>query len=137
MKQILSGAIGYARNGFPVSEVIAYYLASNTRSLQQYPNFKETYLPEGNSPKKGEIFKNPWLANTLQKIAEGGRDSFYKGDIAKSIASYMSRNGGYLSYEDLATHHSEWVDPVSTNYRGYDIWELPPNSQGNCRITNA
>ncbi len=130
MKQILAGAINYARDGFPVSEVIAYYMGSNSRSLQQYPNFKETYMPDGKSPQKGEIFKNPRLANTLQKIADGGRDAFYKGDIAKTIADYMKRNGGYLSYEDLATHKSEWVEPVSSNYRGYDIWELPPNSQG-------
>ncbi len=130
MKQILAGAINYARDGFPVSEVIAYYMGSNSRSLQQYPNFKETYMPDGKSPQKGEIFKNPRLANTLQKIVDGGRDAFYKGDIAKTIADYMKRNGGYLSYEDLATHNSEWVEPVSSNYRGYDIWELPPNSQG-------
>ena len=130
MKQILAGAINYARDGFPVSEVIAYYMGSNSRSLQQYPNFKETYMPDGKSPQKGEIFKNPRLANTLQKIVDGGRDAFYKGDIAKTIADYMKRNGGYLSYEDLATHKSEWVEPVSSNYRGYDIWELPPNSQG-------
>ena len=130
MKQILSNAISYARDGFPVSEVIAYYLASNSRSLQQFPNFKETYMPDGKSPKKGEIFKNPYLANTLQKIADGGRDAFYKGDIAKTIDAYMKRNGGYLTYEDLASHKSEWVEPLSSNYRGYDIWELPPNSQG-------
>ncbi len=130
MKQILAGAINYARDGFPVSEVISYYLTSNSRSLQKFPNFKETYMPDGKSPKKGEIFKNPFLANTLQKIAEGGRDAFYKGDIAKTIDAYMKRNGGYLSYEDMAAHKSEWVEPVSSNYRGYDIWELPPNSQG-------
>jgi gamma-glutamyltranspeptidase/glutathione hydrolase len=130
MKQILSGAISYARYGFPVSEVIAYYMGSNSRSLQQFPNFRETYMPDGKSPKKGEIFKNPWLANTLQKIADDGRDAFYKGDIAKTIAAYMKKNGGYLSYEDLAAHKGEWVEPVSSNYRGYDIWELPPNSQG-------
>jgi gamma-glutamyltranspeptidase/glutathione hydrolase len=130
MKQILSGAIKYARNGFPVSEVVAYYMGSNCRSLQHFQNFKETYMPDGKSPGKGEIFKNPWLANTLQKIADGGRDAFYKGDIARTIAAYMKKNGGYLSYEDLAAHKGEWVEPVSSNYRGYDIWELPPNSQG-------
>lgn len=130
MKQILSNAINYARNGFPVSEVIAYYMTSNSKSLQQYPNFKETFMPDGKSPKKGEIFKNPFLANTLEKVAEGGRDAFYKGDIAKTISAYMKRNGGYLSYEDMAAHQSEWVEPVSSNYRGYDVWELPPNSQG-------
>ena len=130
MKQVLSGAIHYAKDGFPVSELIAYYLGSNSKSLQLFPNIKETYMPNGNSPKKGEIFKNPFLANTLQKIADGGRDAFYKGDIARTIDVFMKKNGGYLSYEDLATHKSEWVEPLSTNYRGYDVWELPPNSQG-------
>ncbi len=130
MKEILSGAINYARDGFPVSEVIAYYMASNSTILRQFPNFKETYMPDGKSPKKGEIFKNPYLANTLEKIAEGGRDAFYKGDIARTIAAYMKKNGGYLSYDDLAAHKSEWVEPLSSNYRGYDIWELPPNGQG-------
>ena len=130
MKQILSGAIHYAKDGFPVSELIAYYMGSNSRSLQLFPNIKETYMPNGNPPKKGEIFKNPFLANTLQKIADGGRDAFYKGDIARTIDAFMKKNGGYLSYEDLAAHKSEWVEPLSTNYRGYDVWELPPNSQG-------
>jgi gamma-glutamyltranspeptidase/glutathione hydrolase len=130
MKQLLAPAIKYAKEGFPVSELIAYYMGSNSRSLAQFPNIKETYMPNGNPPKKGEIFKNPFLANTLQKIADGGRDAFYKGDIAHTIDAFMKKNGGYLSYEDMASHKSEWVEPLSTNYRGYDVWELPPNSQG-------
>src|ERR1035437_7864806 len=130
MKQLLSPAIKYAKEGFPVSELIAYYMGSNSRSLSQFPNIKETYMPNGNPPKKGEIFKNPFLANTLQKIADGGRDAFYKGEIAHTIDAFMKKNGGYLTYEDMASHHSEWVEPLSTNYRGYDVWELPPNSQG-------
>jgi len=130
MKQLLSPAIKYAKEGFPVSELIAYYMGSNSRSLSQFPNIKETYMPNGNPPKKGEIFKNPFLANTLQKISDGGRDAFYKGDIAHTIDDFMKKNGGYLSYEDMASHKSEWVEPLSTNYRGYDVWELPPNSQG-------
>ena len=130
MKQLLTPAIKYAKEGFPVSELIAYYMGSNSRSLSQFPNIKETYMPNGNPPKKGEIFKNPFLANTLQKISDGGRDAFYKGDIAHTIDAFMKKNGGYLSYEDMASHHSEWVEPLSTNYRGYDVWELPPNSQG-------
>ena len=129
MTKVLGPAITYAREGFPVSELIAYYLARSTR-LSQFPGFKETYMPGGKTPAKGEIFKNPYLANTLEKIAEGGRDAFYKGDIARTIARYMNDQGGFLSYEDMADHHSEWVDPVSTNYRGYDLWELPPNGQG-------
>ncbi len=130
MTAILSPAIDYARNGFPVSELIAYYLQRSAEKLQVYPGFSETFMPNGRAPRKGEIFKNPRLANTYEKIATGGRDAFYKGDIAKTIASYMAQQGGFLSYEDLASHRSEWVEPVSTNYRGVDVWELPPNGQG-------
>lgn len=130
MDQILAPTIGYAREGFPVTEVIAYYMQRSAPILGKYPGFKETYMPNGKMPEKGEVFKNPYLANTLEKIAKGGRDAFYKGDIARTIDKYMKENGGFLSYEDLAAHHSEWVDPVSTNYRGYDVWELPPNGQG-------
>ncbi|MFW5819793.1 MAG: gamma-glutamyltransferase [Bacteroidota bacterium] len=130
MKDILQPSIDYARKGFPVSELIAYYLERNARVLKQFPNFEETFMPLGNTPKKGEIFKNPDLAKTLEKIAKNGRDEFYKGSIAKTIARYMKEQGGFLSYEDLASHESEWVDPLSTNYRGYEVWELPPNGQG-------
>lgn len=130
MKELLQPAIAYARDGFPVSEVIADGWAANAKKLAQYPNYKETYMPGGHTPVKGEIFKNPLLADTLSRIAEGGRDAFYKGDIARRIEKYMKANGGYLTAADLAAHHSEWVEPVSTNYRGYDVWELPPNTQG-------
>jgi gamma-glutamyltranspeptidase/glutathione hydrolase len=129
MTKVLGPVIKYAREGFPVSELIAYYLARSTR-LKQYPGFEETYMPGGKTPAKGEIFKNPYLANTLEKIAREGRDAFYKGDIARTIARYMKDQGGFLTYEDLADHYAEWVEPVSTNYRGYDLWELPPNGQG-------
>src|ERR1043166_3165829 len=130
MTTVLAPAIGYARNGFPVSEVIAEDWATNVRALEKFPNIKETYAPDGHAPRKGEIFKNPNLARTLTKIAEGGRDVFYKGDIARTIAAFMKRQGGFLSERDLAEHHGEWVEPVSVNYRGYDVWELPPNTQG-------
>jgi gamma-glutamyltranspeptidase/glutathione hydrolase len=130
MRDILQAAINYARNGFPVSEVIAYYLEGNTRALKDYPNIKETYMPGGKSPAKGEIFKNPYLAATLEKIVKGGRNEFYRGSIAKTIDAFMKSQGGFLSYDDMARHHSEWIDPVSTNYRGFDVWELPPNGQG-------
>ena len=76
------------------------------------------------------IFRNPALANTLKKISKGGRDAFYKGEIAQTISQYIKEQGGFLSYEDLASHTSEWVEPVSTNYRGYDVWQLPPSGQG-------
>jgi len=130
MQTILKPAIDYARNGFPVSEVIAYSIERNVVSLQKYPNIKEVYMVNGKTPAKGEVFKNPALANTFEKIAKGGRDAFYKGDIAKIIDAFMKKQGGYLSYKDFEDHHSEWVEPVSTNYRGYDVWELPPNGQG-------
>ncbi|HOW08793.1 MAG TPA: gamma-glutamyltransferase [Bacteroidales bacterium] len=130
MREILQPAINYARDGFPVTEVIANSLETGTAALKQYPNIKETYMPGGKSPAKGEIFKNPNLANTLDKIAKGGRNEFYRGSIAKSIAAFMKSQGGFLSFEDMARHTSEWVEPVSSSYRGYDIWELPPNGQG-------
>ncbi|SHN00088.1 gamma-glutamyltranspeptidase / glutathione hydrolase [Cyclobacterium lianum] len=130
MKDLLQPAIDYAIEGFPVSEIIAARWAREVPRRIQYPGFRETFTFDGQAPKKGEIFKNPDLANTLSMIAAGGRDAFYKGEIARTIAAYMDENGGFLSYEDLAEHRSEWIEPVSTNYRGYDIWELPPNGQG-------
>ncbi len=130
MDQILKPAISYAREGFPLTELIAYYWAGNARSLSRFPNVEEVYMPGGKAPAKGDIFKNPYLANTLEKLAQGGRDAFYKGDIARTIDSFIKEQGGFLSYEDLASHSSEWVEPVSSNYRGYDVWELPPNGQG-------
>ncbi|PTT39283.1 gamma-glutamyltransferase, partial [Stenotrophomonas sp. HMWF022] len=110
--------------------VIAYYWDRSVPKLSQYPGFKEQFTIDGHAPRKGEMWKNPNLADTLQKIADGGRDAFYKGDIAHTIGDYFKKNGGYLSYQDMADHHGEWVEPVSSNYRGYDVWELPPNSQG-------
>ncbi|GAC16023.1 gamma-glutamyltransferase [Aliiglaciecola lipolytica] len=130
MTSILSPTIEYAKKGFPVSELIAWYMNRSVPTLSKFDGFKETYMPNGATPKKGEIFVNQHLAATLEKIATGGRDAFYKGDIARTIAAYMKEQGGFLSYEDLASHTSTWVEPVSTNYRGYDVWELPPNSQG-------
>lgn len=130
MEDILSPAIQYARDGFPVSEIIAYYWQLNVPVLKKYPNFSEIFTMDGRAPGKGEIFRNQYLASTLEKIAEGGRDAFYEGDIARTIANYVQEQGGFLSYQDLATHTSEWVEPVSASYRGFDIWELPPNGQG-------
>jgi len=130
IRDLLQPAINYARDGFPVTEVIAYYLDRGTQALKDFPNIKETYMPNGKAPAKGEVFKNPRLANTLDKIAKGGRNEFYRGSIAKSIDAFMKSHGGFLSYDDLARHNSEWVEPVSSSYRGYDVWELPPNGQG-------
>ncbi len=130
MSDILSPAINYAKKGFPITELIAYYMQRSVSLLSEFPGFAETYMPNGKAPVKGQIFTNQHLAVTYEKIATGGRDAFYKGDIARTIAAYMKEQGGFLSYEDLATHSSEWVEPVSTNYKGYDVWELPPNGQG-------
>ncbi|GAB5527274.1 MAG: gamma-glutamyltransferase [Roseivirga sp.] len=130
MQEILQPAIDYANNGFPVSELIAWYMEKGAENLQRFPGFKETYMPGGRTPAKGEIFRNPGLASTLDKIARGGRDAFYKGPVAKTIADYIQQLGGFLSEKDLADHTSDWIEPVSVNYRGYDVWELPPNGQG-------
>lgn len=130
MSDIFSPAIQYARNGFPLTEVIAYYWESNAQILKRFPGFEEIFMPGGKTPAKGEIFKNPYLANTLELIASKGRDVFYKGEIAEKIVQYVRGQGGFLSMRDFEEHTSEWVEPISTNYRGYDVWELPPNGQG-------
>lgn len=130
MEQILAPAIKYANEGFPVTELIGYYLTLSSSRFKNYPNFSETYMPNGKPLAKGTVFKNPFLANTYQKIAKGGKDAFYKGETAKTIANFIQSQGGFISEKDLANHTSEWVEPVSTNYRGYDVWELPPNGQG-------
>jgi gamma-glutamyltranspeptidase/glutathione hydrolase len=130
MQDLLAPAIRYAREGFPVSEVIADDWAANAATRKQYPGFSETFMPGGEAPAKGDVFRNPRLADTYEQIVAGGRDAFYKGDIARKIDAYMTEHGGFLCYEDLAAHKSEWVEPLSTNYRGYDVYELPPNSQG-------
>jgi gamma-glutamyltranspeptidase / glutathione hydrolase len=130
MKKILQPAITYAREGFPVTELIAYYWRGNAEYLSRFPNVVDVYMPGGEAPGKGDIFKNPALAHTLETIAKKGRDAFYRGDIAKVISDFMADQGGFLSYDDLATHTSEWVTPLSVNYRGYDVWELPPGGQG-------
>jgi gamma-glutamyltranspeptidase / glutathione hydrolase len=131
MKDVLAPAIRYAREGFPVSELIAHYWRISVTRLSKFKGFAEQLALEGKrGPETGEIFRNPNLASTLEKLAQGGRDAFYKGEIARTIDAYMKEQGGFLTYEDLAAHTSEWVDPVSTNYRGYDVWELPPNGQG-------
>ena len=134
MDQILSPAIHYAENGFPLTELIAYYMQ---RSVQRfiradYPNIKETYIePNGGKlPSEGEIFKNPLLAQTYKTIAKKGKQGFYSGKVASAIAEEVQQQGGFLTTADLSSFEVEWVDPVSINYRGYDVWELPPNGQG-------
>jgi len=127
---LLEPTIDYAKKGHPVTETIAYYLDRSKETFKQYPNFSEVWMKDGETTGKGDIFKNPQLANTLEIIAEKGRAGFYEGEVAKTIADFIQAQGGFLTYEDLANFNSEWVEPVSTNYRGYDVWELPPNGQG-------
>jgi len=133
MKDVLAPAIRYAREGFPVTQYIAFGWAIGVRYAQtdKFPGaFLATYAPNGRAPTEGEIFKNPDLANTLALIAGGGRAAFYKGEIADKIDAFMRANGGYLRKIDFEKHTSTWVEPVSVNYRGYDVYELPPNGQG-------
>ena len=130
MQDVLAPTIRYAREGHPVAQTIAYYWDRSVQRLSKWPGFKEQFTVDGRAPRTGEMWKNPNLADTLQKIANGGRDAFYKGEIARTIDAYFKASGGFLSYEDMAAHQGEWVQPVSTNYRGVDVWELPPNGQG-------
>jgi gamma-glutamyltranspeptidase/glutathione hydrolase len=133
LNEVLAPAIRYAREGFPVTEVIAHSWRPGTETLKAYQahaGFEQTYMPDGRVPKLGDTYRNPALAETLEQIARGGRDSFYRGEIAHTIDAFMREVGGFLRYEDLAEHRSQWVDPVSVHYRGYDVWELPPNGQG-------
>ena len=137
MAEDLAPAIGYATNGFPVTQLVALYWKANMAAfeknkalIEESDNARATYLIDGHAPAEGEIFRNPDLAHTLSLLATGGRDAFYKGEIAHTIDAYFRRTGGDLRYEDFAAHHGEWVTPLSVNYRGYDVYELPPNGQG-------
>ena len=129
-KDLFNEAIDFSENGFPVTEVVAYYLDLSADRFKSYPNFKDVWMPTGTTPKKGDIFKNPLLASTYRKIAESGGDDFYNGEIANEIVRFINSQGGYFSIDDLKNYKPEWIRPVSTSYRGYDIWELPPNGQG-------
>jgi gamma-glutamyltranspeptidase/glutathione hydrolase len=130
MTKVLEKAVSYARNGFPVHGEFASALTRVQANYGKYPNVDKHYYPNGKVAGEGDIFKNPNLGNTLERLGKEGRDVFYKGDMAKTMDAFMKKNGGFLSYEDLASHTSTWIDPVSVNYRGYDVWELPPNGQG-------
>lgn len=131
MKQILARAITIAENGFPVSPIIAGYWAKTEQSFKPWPDSRATFLLQGQrAPRTGDIFSNPHLANSYRAIAEGGADAFYRGEIAKKIIAFSNANGGYFQIEDFHNHRNEWVEPISTNYRGYDVWQIPPNGQG-------
>ena len=134
---LFAPAIEMAKAGTPVPQTIAYYLAASHRlftrpgaGIEEVDNFKRVWAPEGRTPAEGEVFANPALAHTYRLIAQGGREGFYGGEVADVIDAYFKRIGGWLSKADLAAHHSQWVEPRSTNYRGVDVWALPPNSQG-------
>jgi gamma-glutamyltranspeptidase/glutathione hydrolase len=136
MARLLAPTIAYARDGFPVAPDISD--DSTLRLSQRLPsappgsfaNLRALYMPGGTFPKKGDIFRNPGLANSLEQIATGGRDAYYKGPIAAAIAAHIKAQGGFLSVDDFASHTSDWMTPLSTTYRGYRVWELPPNTQG-------
>lgn len=135
--RLLAPSIRYAREGVPVPQVIAYSwqvaaqrLAAQEAVINEFTNFRKTFLTDGKAPTEGQVFRNPDLATTYEKIASGGRDAFYNGPIADAIDRYARRAGLYLRKADLAAHQSQWVEPVSVNYRGYDVYELPPNGQG-------
>ena len=130
LADVMAPAIDYAENGFPVMEKTAEDWNSEVAKLKQTPAAATNYLIDGRAPRAGEIFRQPNLARTLRTLANGGRDAFYKGEIAKAIVDYCEKNGGYLSLADLAAQKSEWVEPISTNYRGYTVYEIPPNGQG-------
>ena len=133
MKDLLAPAIRYAEDGFPVTQYISYLWGigvANARADKFPGAFLEVYAPGGNAPREGEIFRNPALAHTLRLIAEQGRDVFYRGEIAQKIDDFMRANGGFLRKIDFEKNEPTWVEPASVNYRGYDVFELPPNSQG-------
>ncbi len=133
----LAPAIAYAKDGFPITQLVAKYWKGNFAAfekqkglIEELDNARHTYLVDGHAPAEGEVFRNPDLARTLSIIAQGGRDAFYKGELARTMDAYFKRIGGDLRYEDFAGYHGEWVTPASVNYRGYDVYELPPNGQG-------
>lgn len=129
-EQVLAPAIAYATDGFPVTDIISGDWRAAEESLSRWPDSAATYLPQGRAPRAGEVFKNPNLARSYRLIAERGRDGFYKGAIAEQIVTWGQENGAVLTMQDFAEHDSMWVEPISTTYRGYDVWELPPNSHG-------
>jgi gamma-glutamyltranspeptidase/glutathione hydrolase len=130
LADLLSPAITYASEGFPVSEIIAADWRGAETELSAIPTSAACFLPGEHAPRKGDVFRNPGLARSLQLIARDGPAAFYRGPIADTIVSYSEKAGGFFSRKDLEDHRSNWVEPVSTNYRGYDVWELPPNGQG-------
>ncbi|MBZ5588648.1 MAG: gamma-glutamyltransferase family protein [Acidobacteriia bacterium] len=130
MKELLAPTVAYAREGVPVPQIIAGSWARSVARFKDKPGFAEVFLPGGRAPAEGEPFANPALAHTLELLAAGGRDVYYRGEIAEKIVAYSKKVGGFFAMEDFARHTSEWQEPISTTYRGTTVWELPPNGQG-------
>ena len=130
LEEILAPAIAYSDDGFPVSEMVAKNMALQAERLKKYSGFSKIYMPNDSLPKKGDLFKNPALANTYRRLAEAGLRNFYDGEIADEMVEYVKTQGGFLSVSDFNAYQSEWVQPLSTSYRGYELWQLPPNGQG-------
>ncbi len=130
MKEVLAAAIRYAEEGFPLSPVIAGDWGRSVKVFAKKPGFAQVFMPGGRAPAEGETFRNPALASTLKLLAEKGRDAYYKGPIAEKLVAFSKANGGFFSMDDFASHRSTWDAPITTNYRGWDVWELPPNGQG-------
>ena len=130
MAEVLQPSIDYARNGHPVHETIAYYWGRSVPRLSQFPGFTEQFTIDGRAPRTGEMWRNENLARTYERIAQRGRAAFYEGELPRIVEAYFKANGGFLAAADFAAHRGEWVEPVSVNYRGVDVWELPPNGQG-------
>jgi gamma-glutamyltranspeptidase/glutathione hydrolase len=130
LADLLAPAIEYAENGFPMMEKAAADWAESVAKLKRTPAASSNYLVDGRAPRAGEIFRQKNLARTFRTLARGGRDAFYKGEIARAIVDYCEKNGGFLSMRDFAEHKSEWVEPIATDYRGYKVYECPPNGQG-------
>lgn len=130
LARVLAPAIEYAERGFPVSPVIASDWERGAKRFKDLPGFAEVFMPGGRPPREGEIFRNPALAKTLRQVADKGGAAYYRGAIADEIVRYSKQHGGFFAKEDFTRHRSEWVEPVSVGYRGYDVWELPPPGQG-------
>jgi len=131
--EILAPAIYYAQNGFPLAERNARYWVA--KSLMQQPGYKETYMPNGVAPKVGDEFKNPALANSLRQVAEHGRDAYYNGPITETMVKFLRALGGTHTLEDFRDFQPQWVEPISMTYRGWTVYELPPNGQGIAALT--
>ena len=130
LAELLAPAIHYAENGFPVSEIVAWLWKGSEDKLRRVPSAANTYLPDGKAPAHGDLFKSPDLARTFRKIAQDGPDVFYRGELARVMAAYIEAEGGFVTFGDFASHHSDWVEPISTTFRGYTVYQMPPNSQG-------